>query len=145
MIIFFVKRERFVFVFRLVISLKKGEFVFIFWNFVIFCGNLDILIVNLRIRVKRKVYLLFFRWRGLICVFLISLLIFGVNFCLDCFFVMNEVILFYLVIVFRGVLVNLFFNFLICFVIFKRLLYFYGFYWFVWVRLKVNCKLVILL
>ena len=42
----FAMRERLASVFRLVISLEKGEFVFTMWNSVSFCGNLDISILQ---------------------------------------------------------------------------------------------------
>ena len=69
---FFAKQERLASVFRLVISLKKGEFVFTFWNSVTVCGTLDISIANSRIRVKRKAHPLFFRCRGSTCTFSIE-------------------------------------------------------------------------
>lgn len=83
-----------------------------------FWFSLDFCIENSKICLNIRVYVLFFKCKGLICVLLINLLIFGLNFCFDFFLVIKEVILFFFVFLVNFDLFNFFFSFLICLIIF---------------------------
>ena len=128
-------RERLASVFRLVISLEKGEFVFTIWNSVSFCGNLDISIANSRIGVKRKAHPLFFRCRSSTCAFSISLSILGKKLLPGLLFCNEWSYPNPLSAGTQGSLSQ--FVFLTLHLVSP---YSNGFHWFVWARPKVNCK-----